>query len=133
MRCVSFYGIAGSQAPAVLTITFVPFWIFNAVLPVDQGMVAVILPIVRILIAQPPRVEAEIRIVRPEQGAAELRCEVVLQGQVIAILLMCRIISHTAASRPTLVVTFCGYPMRDRKSTRLNSSHVKISYAVFCL
>src|SRR5690606_41405956 len=25
------------------------------------------------------------------------------------------------------------YPVRDRKSTRLNSSHVKISYAVFCL
>src|SRR5690606_40215519 len=24
-------------------------------------------------------------------------------------------------------------PDRDRKSTRLNSSHVKISYAVFCL
>src|SRR5690606_41741224 len=24
-------------------------------------------------------------------------------------------------------------PRRDRKSTRLNSSHVKISYAVFCL
>src|SRR5690606_41658253 len=26
-----------------------------------------------------------------------------------------------------------GYDPRDRKSTRLNSSHVKISYAVFCL
>src|SRR5690606_41033206 len=26
-----------------------------------------------------------------------------------------------------------GSPGRDRKSTRLNSSHVKISYAVFCL
>src|SRR5690625_5545670 len=26
-----------------------------------------------------------------------------------------------------------GRPMRDRKSTRLNSSHVAISYAVFCL
>src|SRR5690606_40178744 len=25
------------------------------------------------------------------------------------------------------------YDARDRKSTRLNSSHVKISYAVFCL
>src|SRR5690606_36977411 len=25
------------------------------------------------------------------------------------------------------------YDLRDRKSTRLNSSHVKISYAVFCL
>src|SRR5690606_41633481 len=26
-----------------------------------------------------------------------------------------------------------GLPILDRKSTRLNSSHVKISYAVFCL
>src|SRR5438067_6061975 len=26
-----------------------------------------------------------------------------------------------------------GSPPRDRKSTRLNSSHVSISYAVFCL
>src|SRR5690606_41263060 len=26
-----------------------------------------------------------------------------------------------------------GFEGRDRKSTRLNSSHVKISYAVFCL
>src|SRR5207249_6325944 len=27
----------------------------------------------------------------------------------------------------------CGAPDEDRKSTRLNSSHVSISYAVFCL
>src|SRR3712207_7831105 len=27
----------------------------------------------------------------------------------------------------------CGGPFRDRKSTRLNSSHANISYAVFCL
>src|SRR5436309_5047412 len=27
----------------------------------------------------------------------------------------------------------CGDRCRDRKSTRLNSSHVKTSYAVFCL
>src|SRR6266850_4586726 len=26
-----------------------------------------------------------------------------------------------------------GHPRRDRKSTRLNSSHLVISYAVFCL
>src|SRR5699024_11652415 len=31
-------------------------------------------------------------------------------------------------SRPALAA-----PVRDRKSTRLNSSHVSISYAVFCL
>src|SRR5690606_39576799 len=30
-------------------------------------------------------------------------------------------------------VTFPIRVMKDRKSTRLNSSHVKISYAVFCL
>src|SRR5690606_41898607 len=30
-------------------------------------------------------------------------------------------------------VTIDGRVLRDRKSTRLNSSHVKISYAVFCL
>src|SRR5690606_32820079 len=29
--------------------------------------------------------------------------------------------------------TLGNYFLRDRKSTRLNSSHVKISYAVFCL
>src|SRR5699024_12840264 len=28
---------------------------------------------------------------------------------------------------------FVSYVARDRKSTRLNSSHVSISYAVFCL
>src|SRR5438132_4047582 len=28
---------------------------------------------------------------------------------------------------------FCGYVAKDRKSTRLNSSHTVISYAVFCL
>src|SRR3989442_9094527 len=28
---------------------------------------------------------------------------------------------------------FAGYRPEDRKSTRLNSSHVRISYAVFCL
>src|SRR5438874_5997350 len=27
----------------------------------------------------------------------------------------------------------CGVTMQDRKSTRLNSSYVEISYAVFCL
>src|SRR5690242_21201219 len=27
----------------------------------------------------------------------------------------------------------CARPRRDRKSTRLNSSHMSISYAVFCL
>src|SRR5699024_11651562 len=34
---------------------------------------------------------------------------------------------------PKDVDAFCQYALIDRKSTRLNSSHVSISYAVFCL
>src|SRR5690606_42156495 len=37
-----------------------------------------------------------------------------------------------ASTRPAPPVVFPGHH-RDRKSTRLNSSHVKSSYAVFCL
>src|SRR5699024_11421653 len=39
------------------------------------------------------------------------------------------------ARRPVLRRQLAGRdaPVRDRKSTRLNSSHVSISYAVFCL
>src|SRR5690606_40248502 len=44
------------------------------------------------------------------------------------------LIPHIAKS-PIKVPTLCRPVFRhlDRKSTRLNSSHVKISYAVFCL
>src|SRR5438034_3382197 len=48
--------------------------------------------------------------------------------------------SHTVTRRKIAkVATFCVIPPphtlagRDRKSTRLNSSHTVISYAVFCL
>src|SRR5690554_7334308 len=37
---------------------------------------------------------------------------------------------HRASRRPMVVLPT---PRVDRKSTRLNSSHVRISYAVFCL
>src|SRR5690606_41079855 len=39
-------------------------------------------------------------------------------------------------SSPVIALDGLNHPLhipRDRKSTRLNSSHVKISYAVFCL
>src|SRR5258707_8741477 len=35
--------------------------------------------------------------------------------------------------RRRVLADFLAAPVRDRKSTRLNSSHANISYAVFCL
>src|SRR6266498_4573077 len=46
------------------------------------------------------------------------------------------ILIGTAANRGTtesVCAELAGAPDPDRKSTRLNSSHVRISYAVFCL
>src|SRR5438067_10660341 len=40
---------------------------------------------------------------------------------------------HQAAQRPEQRQPPRRAPLLDRKSTRLNSSHVSISYAVFCL
>src|SRR5437868_13128635 len=40
--------------------------------------------------------------------------------------------AHPACTRKPLCTSAIAMP-RDRKSTRLNSSHVSISYAVFCL
>src|SRR5436309_9246859 len=43
------------------------------------------------------------------------------------------ITEYNISDRPQYVATVCRPAGGDRKSTRLNSSHVKISYAVFCL
>src|SRR5690606_41706878 len=40
---------------------------------------------------------------------------------------------HPDDRHPVLQICRLHLTERDRKSTRLNSSHVKISYAVFCL
>src|SRR3989442_8842758 len=45
-------------------------------------------------------------------------------------------LKRIAEARPALIVADIMMPVmdgQDRKSTRLNSSHVRISYAVFCL
>src|SRR3712207_7052426 len=40
---------------------------------------------------------------------------------------------HAPALLAAALVTLASWPVTDRKSTRLNSSHANISYAVFCL
>src|SRR5688572_32233692 len=42
-------------------------------------------------------------------------------------------VEFTVAQLADLVLEFTGSQSQDRKSTRLNSSHSQISYAVFCL
>src|SRR5690606_41414923 len=42
-------------------------------------------------------------------------------------------VNPTAPKGGSLTLSLVTLNSRDRKSTRLNSSHVKISYAVFCL
>src|SRR3712207_7322360 len=47
--------------------------------------------------------------------------------------MMHMVISNAAAGDPYPIDTLLLYMAKDRKSTRLNSSHANISYAVFCL
>src|SRR3712207_7110729 len=59
--------------------------------------------------------------------------ESLVQGNILAILFFSLFFGFGIASlkdnRKDTVISF----FRDRKSTRLNSSHANISYAVFCL
>src|SRR2546430_13892005 len=59
-------------------------------------------------------------------------------ASLIALILMSGILSSISLSGVEMRLVlpehiFAGQPVRDRKSTRLNSSHSQISYAVFCL
>src|SRR3712207_7236655 len=43
------------------------------------------------------------------------------------------LLGPNGAGKTTLISAVCNLIRTDRKSTRLNSSHANISYAVFCL
>src|SRR5690606_40382392 len=73
----------------------------------------------------------------PRLGAGALFCLIVL-GQVLGAMALDHF-GVLGAQRPVDMARVAGALLvvvgaaLDRKSTRLNSSHVKISYAVFCL
>src|SRR5699024_11932980 len=56
----------------------------------------------------------------------------IVNSQGIFSLFQPRCSSNFCILKPELITEFM-ISLRDRKSTRLNSSHVSISYAVFCL
>src|SRR5690606_41305626 len=52
----------------------------------------------------------------------------------VILLLLCAVVAIPLLVDPSRLLSIFGAEYQlDRKSTRLNSSHVKISYAVFCL
>src|SRR5438874_3565883 len=55
----------------------------------------------------------------------------ILREPVVAHQQLCVVVLEKVQSAVT--TTTPGFAAKDRKSTRLNSSHVEISYAVFCL
>src|SRR5690606_41593230 len=58
-----------------------------------------------------------------------------LVGTALAMILFYKLLQLTSAlfaSMVTYLIPIVAVMWGDRKSTRLNSSHVKISYAVFC-
>src|SRR5690606_40806960 len=66
-------------------------------------------------------------------AAAELGCEVVLMHMKGAPKSMQDDPRYDDVTREVVAHLAARAQAADRKSTRLNSSHVKISYAVFCL
>src|SRR5690625_5828299 len=79
---------------------------------------------------------------RPKQKQARLRAYFKsFSAQVHKCLVFCLLLGNKSRIHPfTQLFTclemghaLCRYMDLDRKSTRLNSSHVAISYAVFCL
>src|SRR5699024_7723362 len=64
-----------------------------------------------------------------EAAAAELLARVQSSPQMAG----AKLVDEVSITEPQLIPATGQKRFRDRKSTRLNSSHVSISYAVFCL
>src|SRR5690606_17211048 len=67
MRRISINRITGSKPPRMLSISFKPFGVFDGIVTMNQCLVAVQHPIVRIPIFQSARIQPQVRLVSPEQ------------------------------------------------------------------
>src|SRR5699024_12673267 len=80
----------------------------------------------------PTRRSSDLAVFIPQSdglGCTGKKAQILRPVEVIHLFIDCAVPvqEHSRASRPFLITH------QDRKSTRLNSSHVSISYAVFCL
>src|SRR5690606_496054 len=70
MGRIAFVIIAGGEPPGVGAVAFVSFRIFNAVVVMYQGVVSVLIPIIRIGIAQVPGIQSQEGIMAEEQRSS---------------------------------------------------------------
>src|SRR5690606_39770870 len=90
-----------------------------------------------LLVAAPDRPVREAEVLLPEESAAVRAGWAATTVDEPCTGVVERVRAHAAAHPDRIAVQdpdgSATYTELDRKSTRLNSSHVKISYAVFCL
>ena len=67
VRRVAIDRVAGRQSPAVLAVSFMPLRVLYAVGIVDQRLITVHLAIIGIPVFQPCRVQADVRVMCPEE------------------------------------------------------------------
>src|SRR5258708_27230901 len=75
-----------------------------------------------------PRIEGRAKVTGRAEYIHNLRLPGMLTGKIFR-----STVAHGRIKRIDVSADALDPPMRDRKSTRLNSSHQIISYAVFCL
>src|SRR2546430_12722464 len=87
------------------------------------------------MIRRPPRstLFPYTTLFRSEQHADTVNREQYLQGHPLTCSKVAPVSSRRNGDACPLLKRYCKSASLDRKSTRLNSSHSQISYAVFCL
>ena len=112
VSCVTVDSVAGSETPAVRSVSLVTLRILDTVVVVDELMVDVQLPIVCVLVLKPLRTKTEVRVVCPEQRSAVLLSSIVAQNKRKSV--FCVLAYDSAASGPSFMISLC----RDRVGRR---------------
>src|SRR3712207_8043648 len=69
----------------------------------------------------------------PNTETDQLRQQLLRAQRLSSVGALAASVAHEFNNILTTIINYAKLGLRDRKSTRLNSSHANISYAVFCL
>src|ERR1700733_2443279 len=112
MRVIAIDRVAGGEAPAVRSVALVSVRVTDAVGVIDARMSHVLLPVVRIDVAQPARIDAAEGVVSKEKRSAPTRSE----GQLHA--LEAASVYELTALDPAFVIRFRGHRITRRGSSQ---------------